>query len=239
MVLETCSAKGVPAVLERSRSGNGGHVWVFFPERVPARLTCQVGALLIPATMERRPEIDFAFVRSLLSKPAAWRLRKSDRSSVASQSTGAGQQPFVDQDLCAYEDQWGFSPRFLGFRRRPHIALSARRRRRGAVLSVRLPAKEEDADEPREHRAVPRWDAGRNGTPSMQSDGSLRISSNPDRTELPPAMIARLIRVAAFHNSDSSGAGYAAPNRRHPALKLCRQRCDTRSHPSCQLRLAA
>jgi hypothetical protein len=30
--LATCREKGVPAALERSRSGNGGHVWIFFSE---------------------------------------------------------------------------------------------------------------------------------------------------------------------------------------------------------------
>jgi hypothetical protein len=69
-VLETCSAKGVPAALERSRSGNGGHIWIFFSEPVPARLARQLGALLITATMERRPD------------DAVWRVRKSDRSSA-------------------------------------------------------------------------------------------------------------------------------------------------------------
>jgi hypothetical protein len=56
-VLETCSAKGVPAALERSRSGNGGHVWIFFSEPISARIARQLGALLITATMERRPEL--------------------------------------------------------------------------------------------------------------------------------------------------------------------------------------
>jgi len=28
--LETCKTYNVQAVLERSRSGNGGHVWIFF-----------------------------------------------------------------------------------------------------------------------------------------------------------------------------------------------------------------
>ena len=34
--LTTCREKGVSAALERSRSGNGGHVWIFFSEPVPA-----------------------------------------------------------------------------------------------------------------------------------------------------------------------------------------------------------
>jgi hypothetical protein len=32
--LTTCREIGVPAALERSRSGNGGHVWIFFSEPV-------------------------------------------------------------------------------------------------------------------------------------------------------------------------------------------------------------
>jgi len=36
--LETCHNMNLPAALERSRSGNGGHVWLFFEEAVPACL---------------------------------------------------------------------------------------------------------------------------------------------------------------------------------------------------------
>ena len=32
--LDTCRSMGVPAYLERSRSGKGGHVWIFFEEAV-------------------------------------------------------------------------------------------------------------------------------------------------------------------------------------------------------------
>ena len=55
--LETCISYQVPAVLERSRSGNGGHVWVFFETPVPAVLARKLGALLLTSTMNRRPEI--------------------------------------------------------------------------------------------------------------------------------------------------------------------------------------
>jgi superfamily II DNA or RNA helicase len=34
--LNTCKEKGIPAYLERSRSGNGGHVWIFFDNPYPA-----------------------------------------------------------------------------------------------------------------------------------------------------------------------------------------------------------
>jgi len=59
VLLDTCHAKGIDAALERSRSGNGGHVWIFFSEPIPARTARQFGSALITETMEKRPEIGF------------------------------------------------------------------------------------------------------------------------------------------------------------------------------------
>ena len=55
--LETCRHFDIPAALERSRSGNGGHIWFFFSEPVPATLARKMGAFLLTQTMEQRPEI--------------------------------------------------------------------------------------------------------------------------------------------------------------------------------------
>jgi len=110
-VLETSLAKGIPAALERSRSGNGGHIWIFFSEPISARVARQLGATLITATMERRPEIGFAsydrFFPSqdvmpiggfgnLIALPLQRRARER------------GNSLFVDRELRAYEDQWAF-----------------------------------------------------------------------------------------------------------------------------------
>ena len=55
----TCRSKQVPSALERSRSGNGGHVWIFFAEPVPVALARRLGAHLLTETMKRNPDIGF------------------------------------------------------------------------------------------------------------------------------------------------------------------------------------
>lgn len=57
--LETCRTFDVPAGLERSRSGNRGHIWIFFSEMITAKLACQLGAFMLTKTMESRPEMGF------------------------------------------------------------------------------------------------------------------------------------------------------------------------------------
>ena len=55
--LETCQALSVPAALERSRSGNGGHVWMFFDRALPAALARKLGCVLLTRAMERRHQL--------------------------------------------------------------------------------------------------------------------------------------------------------------------------------------
>jgi hypothetical protein len=53
----TCRDVGLPAAVERSRSGNGAHVWFFFREPVPAVIARRMGCFLITETMSRRHEL--------------------------------------------------------------------------------------------------------------------------------------------------------------------------------------
>ncbi|MBI5882355.1 MAG: hypothetical protein HZB91_04540 [Elusimicrobia bacterium] len=56
--LEVCRRYRVPAYLERSRSGNGGHVWIFFSAPVPAVQARQLGMRLLRQTMDARGDMD-------------------------------------------------------------------------------------------------------------------------------------------------------------------------------------
>ena len=43
---ETCRQLDLPAAVERSRSGQGGHIWLFFEETIQAGLARRLGAHL-------------------------------------------------------------------------------------------------------------------------------------------------------------------------------------------------
>ncbi|HAF95267.1 MAG: hypothetical protein A2X34_06770 [Elusimicrobia bacterium GWC2_51_8] len=56
-IREACVFEKVLVAVERSRSGNGGHVWVFFSEEVPASLARRLGTCLISKTMVKRCQL--------------------------------------------------------------------------------------------------------------------------------------------------------------------------------------
>ena len=55
--LHGCRRLGLVAALERSRSGRGGHVWLFFDEVIPAVLARRLGSHILTEAMEDRPDI--------------------------------------------------------------------------------------------------------------------------------------------------------------------------------------
>jgi superfamily II DNA or RNA helicase len=205
-IVETSLAKGIPAALERSRSGNGGHIWIFFSDPIPARVARQLGAALITATMERRPEIGFTsydrFFPSQDVRPIggfgnliALPLQRAAREK--------GNSVFVDPELGPYEDQWAFLsslPR-LSVQRAYRIVGEAEER--GAILGVRMPVDEEDTSEPWKltpsRRRQPGPIEGR-----LPSSVIMNLADQlyVDRKELPSAITARLIRLAAFQNPE-------------------------------------
>lgn len=56
---KTCDDLGIQCLLERSRSGNGAHLWIFFNEPLQCNLSRKLGSLIIAKTMEQYPELGF------------------------------------------------------------------------------------------------------------------------------------------------------------------------------------
>lgn len=205
-LLETCRMKGVPAGLERSRSGNGGHVWIFFSELISARLARQLGSVLITETMERRPEIGFASYDRLFPNQDTMPLGGfGNLIALPLQNTArkAGNSVFVDADMRPYDDQWAYLsslPRISGA---AVTNLVEAAELSGRVLGVRMPVDDEQADEPWKMSPSRRSTPHRLDVPIPQTiKVTVADQIYIDRSGLPSAMIAQLVRLAAFQNPE-------------------------------------
>jgi len=108
---EVCKELDVPVCVERSRSGNGAHAWIFFNAPVSAVTARKLGSGILTKAMEKRGELSFkSYDRlfpnqdtmpdggfgNLVALPLQGLARKS------------GNSVFVDEQFRPYDDQWAY-----------------------------------------------------------------------------------------------------------------------------------
>jgi superfamily II DNA or RNA helicase len=205
-VMDTCRRLEIPAALERSRSGNGGHVWMFFKEAIPATLARKLGSFILTETMEFRPEIGLASYDRLFPNQdtlpkggfgnlIALPMQKDPRLHANS--------IFVDQTFTAFPDQWAFLSSIQRLSRDHIESLVKEAEAHGRVVGVRYALSPDNEPEP--------W----NSPPSRNHRDAPIVGPLPKTIEvvigdqiylakdhLPAALHNRLQRLAAFQNPE-------------------------------------
>ncbi|OPX83617.1 MAG: Type III restriction enzyme, res subunit [Pelotomaculum sp. PtaB.Bin104] len=205
--LATCGEMGISAALERSRSGNGGHIWIFFSSPVAASLARKLGSTILTRTMERRHQIGFdsydRFFPNQDTMPKggfgnliALPLQRIPRNS--------GNSLFLDQDFKPHEDQWLFLSTLKKVEAGEAEAIVHKVKRTGSIIGIRKSVIDGQEDEEP-------WILPPSGkivdTPILGPiPEKVRIvQSNMifiEKHSLPPAMINRLVRIAALQNPE-------------------------------------
>ena len=201
--LDACRAKGVPAALERSRSGNGAHVWFFFAEPLASSLARRLGAHLLTEAMERNPDIGFrSYDRFFPSQDTVPQGGFGNLIALPLQGGPRenGYSVFLDGDFNPWPDQWAF---LSGLRRLTEAeagAIVEEAGRRGRIVGLRLPLDDEDEEPwtapPSRRRALPSIA----GTLPDRIGAVLADQIYIPREGLPPGLVNRLVRLAAFQN---------------------------------------
>lgn len=199
----TCNELDIPFAVERSRSGNGCHVWFFFIQPIPVSTARKFGSGILTLSIEKRHQIgldsyDRLFpnqdtlpkggLGNLIALPLQGKSRKEDNTV------------FVNHQFEPYSDQWEhlsnvhkISSEKIG------KTIKTIEKTRFSTTNI----SKASVDEP--------WTIAPSG-PKIENLKDLNIpekinivNSNLifiDKSKLPPALINRLVRLAAFQNPE-------------------------------------
>jgi superfamily II DNA or RNA helicase len=207
-VWRACDTLGVPAAVERSRSGRGGHIWIFFDRPVAAAIARNLGCTVLTQAIDHRHQIGLASYDrlfpsqdtmpkggfgNLIALPLQRLARREDNSV------------FLDRDFQPFADQWRYLATVSRLPAADCERIVREAARAGTILGVDASwfETDEEADRP--------W----NLTPSRRRVEARIAGPLPAAVEvvianrvfiatvdLPPALVSRLRRLAAFPNPE-------------------------------------
>ncbi|MHB8191513.1 MAG: TOTE conflict system archaeo-eukaryotic primase domain-containing protein [Ferrimicrobium sp.] len=180
---------GITSALERSRSGDGAHVWIFFSDSVRAILARRLGTLIIREAMNLRGELDLASYDRLF--PAQDFMPKGSFGNLIAlplqkECRDRGTTVFLDPGtMKPIEDQWAYLS-------------TTRQISRAEVESILetspvVGAGPEESTFQRHREVIP-------VTMPETVVGVAGAMLEIERSGLPPALLAALKHLASLHN---------------------------------------
>lgn len=191
---DICLDHGVPVAIKRSRSGQGGHAWIFFSSPVAAVTARRLGVGLLRATADQRGELDLATydrlcpsqdllptggLGNLIALPLQGKARR-DGNSV-----------FIDPaDGTPIADQWAF------------LAGT------GRMAADEVAALADDLVQPvtwqelADGRTRPRRDRTSERSAPSPLVGTLATGIHLETSGWPPWLVSEVKHLASLHNPD-------------------------------------
>ena len=102
---------GIDVALERSKSGKGGHAWIFFSEPISAILARKIGAIIMTQATRQTPQLNLSSYdrffpnQDFIPKGGFGNLIALPLQGV---SQKAGNTVFIDDNMKVFTDQWKY-----------------------------------------------------------------------------------------------------------------------------------
>ena len=206
--INTCKAKGVPHAVERSRSGNGAHVWFFFATPVSASTARKMGCFLITETMAGRHDLPMtSYDRFFPNQDTMPRGGFGNLIALPFQDgpRQQGNSVFVDETWTPFDDQWSFLASLRRMQPAEVDALAHEATRKGQVIGVRMGEPEDDEDSATPWTRPPSRKRPKPVIPGPLPPSVQAVLSQllfVETAGLPSTLINLIKRLAAFQNPE-------------------------------------
>ncbi len=202
---KTCQDFVLPVALERSQSGNGAHVWIFFSDPISARLARILGTGLLSHTMKTNPSIGFNSYDRLF--PNQDTLPKGGFGNLIAlplqgNRRKAGNSIFLDENLKPYPDPWIFLSSINPINEQGILALIEKLNQQGSTLDILNSSPEEEQADP---WVTPKQTVNFPSIAEPLPDHLELILSNllyVPHLNLPALLINQIKKIAAFQNPE-------------------------------------
>ena len=210
---DACRHLDVAAYVERSRSGNGAHVWLFFSAPLPASLARKFGSHLLTRAMRRRHQIGMrSYDRLFPNQDTLPRGGFGNLIALPLQHgpRQGGNTVFLDESLAPCPDQWALLASVRRLDRDSVERVVEAARQQGGILGIRFPACATDDDFDAGETAAPwiRLPSRRRPSPALTEPipGEVRAILAQrlfvEKDGLPAALLNEVQRLAAFQNPE-------------------------------------